>query len=103
MAQKFFQDLVNARKTERGEAPRASARRYQDTLKTRSKIIASSYLWEFLDEVFSAEKACRFFRTFISRFVSESNGSSEDGLCNVAPVYALAKVPLPMIPLKRRH
>lgn len=95
VSQRFFQELHNTIPAERNPSAKVPMRAYAKTLKAMMQIQAISYLHEFLDEVFSAERACRFFRTFLQRFVSDSNGSSDGSLGHYAPVYALAVVRRP--------
>lgn len=92
MSQRYFQELHNTAATMRSDAERVPMRQYVKMLTAKSKRKALSYLQEFLDEVFSAEGACRFFRTFLLRFAFDSNGSGEDGFYNAAWIPALVPV-----------
>lgn len=93
MSQRYYQELHNTLPPERREWARVPMRQYVNTVKSRTKSIANSYLQEFLDDVFSAEGASRFFKTFLLRFLSDANGSSEDGLRKLLPAYVLATTP----------
>ncbi len=94
MSQRYFQELhrTAANTAERKASLRVPLRQYVSTLKAKTLTIANSHIREFLDEVFSSEEACRFFRTLLQRFVSDSNKAGDDSLGRLAPVYALATI-----------
>ena len=75
----YYRELHNtASAQERGQAGRIPMRHYAHTFKARAQCMVNSYLQEFFEGVFSAEGSCRFFRTFMQRFVSDSNGKGDD-------------------------
>lgn len=90
MSQRYFQELHKTASAERRESARVPLRHYANTMKSEMKSKVTSHLREFLDEVFSAERSCRFFRTFLLRFAFDSNGSSDDSGYQFQSAYALA-------------
>lgn len=95
MSQRYFQELHNTLSSpERGRVTRVSMRAYVHTLKARCQSMAKSHLSEFLAEVFSAEGASRFFKTFLQRFLSDANKSGgDDSMSNTGAFrYAFVRI-----------
>ncbi len=69
------------------KSERVPLHQFFDNRQRTSKSTAGSHHLEFLHRVFSAEGANRFFKTFLLRFLSDSN-KSPDGSTG-KPVFAL--------------
>jgi hypothetical protein len=94
MSQRYFQELHNTLSPEHKASGRVPLRQYVHSLKARSQSMANSSMREYLDEVFSAEVSCRFFKTFLLRFISDGSKSAGDdsSMGKSLPVFALARI-----------
>jgi hypothetical protein len=61
-------------------AKSALSYRFFEVQKSKTNSKALSHLLEFLTQVFAQEKSSRFFKTFLLRFISDSNKSPDDSL-----------------------
>lgn len=54
--------------------------RFVENRRSKARSQASSHLLEFLNRVFSSDNASRFFRTYITRFMFDSNKTPDDSM-----------------------